>query len=585
MAIKKWFAMYITKSHSRQFLIFTFIVITSFLIVTFSMTSTQTVGYEDAISPFFTEQNDVIFELSTNSSDITRGEDDLFLFFRFSYENGSFIHNATIEYNITDPIDERVYNSSMAVETADNFPVKINWINFVGYPEGNYTVSAKANSTMTQAYFANTSFSLFILPSGRLRMYFPDHETKPVILDRNEENSVEYRLTNYGGSTVTNVTILPTVEKKGTEGYVQIIIPQLNISLKAGSTFIGEIKLKSETSLYQKRTFFLSYANIDDPGFNVLIQSDPLQLICQPRLNISRDINFPQNITMDDIYSVNFNMVNNEGTTLRITFNTISNHINFTDFHITGESRPVSMGYNQITLEGKPIQTGENVPIIIEINIQWRTVEGNFWYYPIFDIVNTELEILPIEETFNMYSDNLIVILLMSTMVFGMAYFSRDIIEAITKQKDGQEKTIIEETYPLDTVVLDGSNIAWEEKDNSNKPKITNIELMINKLSKANFKKIITVADAALRYQIDDRKRIDQLVKEGAIKMLPARVDGDKFILRIAEEENAMIVSNDLFKEFREIAPWIGERRIPYTILDEDVYLHPTSASTGYEEE
>lgn len=576
--------MHTTKFHSRQFLIFTFVSITSFLIITSSMASTHPIGYKDDIHPIFTEQNDVIFELSTNSSEITRGEDNLFLFFRFSYENGSYIHNATIKFNITSPMDERVYNSSISVNTTDTFSIKIDWINFVGYAEGNYTILAQANSTMTQTYFANTSFHLYILPSGRLRMYFPDRETKPVVLERNGDNKVEYRLTNYGGATVTNVTILPTVEKKGTEGYVQITIPQLNISLKDGDTFVGEIKLRSETALYQKRTFFLSYSNIDDPGFNVLIQSDPLQLICQPRLNISRD-DFPEEITMNDIYRVNFYMTNYEGKTLRIIFNTITTHINFTDFHITGESTPVSMGYNQITLSGKPIQPGENIPIIIEINIEWTTVEGNLWYYPIFDTVDTDLTILSVEEALNMYNENFITILLMSTMVLGVVYFSRDIIEVITKRKDGQEKTIIEETYHLDTVVLDGSNIAWEEKDTSNKPKITNIELMINKLSKANFKKIITVADAALRYQIDDRKRIDHLVKEGAIKMLPARVDGDKFVLRIAEEENAMIVSNDLFKEFREIAPWIGERRIPYTILDGDVYLHPTSASTGYEEE
>ena len=60
-------------------------------------------------------------------------------------------------------------------------------------------------------------------------------------------------------------------------------------------------------------------------------------------------------------------------------------------------------------------------------------------------------------------------------------------------------------------------------------------------------------------------------------------MDGDKFILRIAEEEKAMIVSNDMFKEFRDTAPWIDERRIPYTILDGEVYLHPTSAHPSLE--
>ncbi|MHA1224787.1 MAG: NYN domain-containing protein, partial [Candidatus Heimdallarchaeaceae archaeon] len=59
----------------------------------------------------------------------------------------------------------------------------------------------------------------------------------------------------------------------------------------------------------------------------------------------------------------------------------------------------------------------------------------------------------------------------------------------------------------------------------------------------------------------------------------------DKFILRLAEEENAMIVSNDLFKEFKEASPWIDQRRIPYTILDGEVYLHPTSAKIETEDE
>ena len=34
-----------------------------------------------------------------------------------------------------------------------------------------------------------------------------------------------------------------------------------------------------------------------------------------------------------------------------------------------------------------------------------------------------------------------------------------------------------------------------------------------------------------------------------------------------------------MFKEFREDAPWVDERRIPYTILEGEVYLHPTAAS------
>jgi hypothetical protein len=38
-----------------------------------------------------------------------------------------------------------------------------------------------------------------------------------------------------------------------------------------------------------------------------------------------------------------------------------------------------------------------------------------------------------------------------------------------------------------------------------------------------------------------------------------------------------------MFKEFRETSSWIDQRRIPYTILDGEVYLHPTSAITTKE--
>ena len=234
-------------------------------------------------------------------------------------------------------------------------------------------------------------------------------------------------------------------------------------------------------------------------------------------------------------------------------------------------------------IHGVPQKDG-TYPLYFSIDLEWTTVSETKWYTILlidqFQAVSVIAEVNSpvIFQPVVFYSITFV------SLFIGLAYFSRDIILGIARRVRTTSSRIFPEiSYPLETVILDGSNIAWEEKSHSNKPKINNIEAMINRLSRANFKKIVTVADAALRYQIDEQKRLDRLVKEGAMKMLPARVDGDKFILRLAEEENAMIVSNDMFKEFRESAPWIDERRIPYTILDGEVYLHPTSVSPASE--
>lgn len=131
--------------------------------------------------------------------------------------------------------------------------------------------------------------------------------------------------------------------------------------------------------------------------------------------------------------------------------------------------------------------------------------------------------------------------------------------------------------YRSDIVVVDGSNVAWEEKDNRGRPKVKNLELAINELATQGFTKVLVVADAALRYQIDDQRSLTGLINKGALKMLPARVDGDYFILRLSEGQNAMILSNDMFKEYRDGLPWIDSRRIPFTILDGQLFLHPAS--------
>lgn len=135
--------------------------------------------------------------------------------------------------------------------------------------------------------------------------------------------------------------------------------------------------------------------------------------------------------------------------------------------------------------------------------------------------------------------------------------------------------SIPEYELDTDTVIVDGSNVAWEKPDSSGRADLANIDKAVESLKQAGFKEIIVIADAALRYQVSNKEEFDRAAKKGKIHVMPAKVSADHFILRLAKERNAMILTNDLFREFRDQQEDIDNKRIPFTIFKGRVYLHP----------
>ncbi|MCK4972941.1 MAG: hypothetical protein KAS52_06440, partial [Candidatus Heimdallarchaeota archaeon] len=440
---------------------------------------------------------------------------------------------------------------------------------------GNFTVTAVANSTSTVLVTSINYFELAVLPFGKVRMSFPSN---PALLVRNQNNDVMCTITNTGGTTITNVTVTSEIHKTGTSGSVtrSHAIPEL--TLEEGVQYHGYISFFPDTYLYQKHSFAITYRTIDEPEQERTLLSDPLEIIVMPNITIN-EYEIPLNATVGETYRITYSVTNYEGVNLNIlphvrTQNSSYMFFDEVDFE---ESIEVGQDYHFYSIEGEPQIEGIQY-LFFRIELEWETVSETKWYSSLLPLVIAYITIFPDDSSANFFNPTVTYSLIFGAMGIGILYFSRDMFKNIAKRVRGSpERAFPEVTYPLNKVILDGSNIAWEEKNSLDKPKISNIENMINRLSKVNFNKIITVADAALRYQIDNQRRLDKLVKEGAMKMLPARVDGDKFILRLAEEENAMIVSNDMFKEFREMKTWIDQRRIPYTILESEVYLHPTA--------
>jgi hypothetical protein len=538
---------------------------------------------KSAIAGFMDLENSTfICYLSTDN--ITRGEDDLTLFFRFTYENLSYIPDSTIYYNISNSLDERIYENNLIVNTSQLFNETVIWSTFNSQAAGNFTVTAVANSTSTSSVISINFFELSVLPFGKVRMSFPFN---PVLLIRNQNNDVACTITNTGGTTITNVTVTSEIHKTGTSGSVtrSHAIPEL--ILEEGVEYRGYISFFPDTYLYQKHSFSITYRTIDEPEQERTHLSDPLEIIVMPNITVN-GYEIPVNATVGETYRITFSVTNYEGIDLNILPYVRVQNSSFMFFDAVNleESIKVGQGYHFYSIEGEPQIDVLQQYLFFKIELEWETVSETKWYSNLLPLVVVIITISPDDSSVNFFDPIVTYSLIFGSIGIGIFYFSRDMFKNIAKRVRGSsERAFPEVTYPLNKVILDGSNIAWEEKNTLDKPKISNIENMINRLSKVNFNKIITVADAALRYQIDNQRRLDKLVKEGAMKMLPARVDGDKFILRIAEEEKAMIVSNDMFKEFREMKTWIDQRRIPYTILDGEVYLHPTAVQPVEKEE
>lgn len=119
-------------------------------------------------------------------------------------------------------------------------------------------------------------------------------------------------------------------------------------------------------------------------------------------------------------------------------------------------------------------------------------------------------------------------------------------------------------------VLVDGSNVAHSTEGGP--PLVANLVAIRDKLVEEGLEPII-VADAALRHQIDDARRYEQMIDDGMVRQAPAGTDADYFILAFARELNASIVSNDRFRDRMKQFPEARDRVIRYMILQHEVVL------------
>lgn len=123
------------------------------------------------------------------------------------------------------------------------------------------------------------------------------------------------------------------------------------------------------------------------------------------------------------------------------------------------------------------------------------------------------------------------------------------------------------------TVIVDGSNVALHR---SRKGRIRNIKIMIKALERKGFK-VKVIVDASLRYRIDKPSELEELINQGKIIQAPPGTPADYFILKLAEDLNAIVVSNDMYREWWKEFPWArgSWKIVRYIIEGKRVYFYP----------
>lgn len=124
-------------------------------------------------------------------------------------------------------------------------------------------------------------------------------------------------------------------------------------------------------------------------------------------------------------------------------------------------------------------------------------------------------------------------------------------------------------------VIIDAANVAFYHKGENSKAKLNNIILAVRALEKENHNFLI-IADASLRHSIDDKETYLKLVNDDIIDEVPVGTIADHYILTLAEEENAKILSNDKFRDFSSEFPDIQSMRISFSIENNNFVLGKT---------
>ena len=122
-------------------------------------------------------------------------------------------------------------------------------------------------------------------------------------------------------------------------------------------------------------------------------------------------------------------------------------------------------------------------------------------------------------------------------------------------------------TRPTTRVLVDASNVARSEPDRRGRGQIELLFLLKEELRRRNCWPLVFIADASLPYNIDDSKKLRQMIDTGEIVQAPSGVEADEILAREARKTGAFVVTNDAKFHFK-VSPDFEPPRITFRVYD-----------------
>lgn len=99
-------------------------------------------------------------------------------------------------------------------------------------------------------------------------------------------------------------------------------------------------------------------------------------------------------------------------------------------------------------------------------------------------------------------------------------------------------------------VIVDVSNVACDNVPKGQKPRLSQVLSTITYYKDKGFE-VVSIADASLRWRIDERQEFERKLDNGDIEQSPKGIPADEYILTLAKDKysNAKIVTNDSFSD------------------------------------
>lgn len=124
-------------------------------------------------------------------------------------------------------------------------------------------------------------------------------------------------------------------------------------------------------------------------------------------------------------------------------------------------------------------------------------------------------------------------------------------------------------------VVVDGSNISIDASGKAHFHRLMSVSESIRAAFPSLEVKVKIFTDASLRYRFsnDERDAYNVLITTGKVSQVPAGTPADPFILQWADTNSAIVISNDLFRNFQSEYTWLRDRdtgRVIAHYFDED---------------